>query len=69
MSNAFDDTTHTLDDIRRALGDVPLRTMMVPADAVSLTDAVSTYLFNSQLLSLDELTTLLGLGSLSAFQQ
>ena len=48
---AFADPARTLDDVRRALGNVDLVSLMVPADDLSLYDAVSTYLFNSQLLS------------------
>ena len=48
---AFADGTGTLAALRRALGDVELRAITVPAARVSLDDAVTTYLFNSQLLS------------------
>ena len=52
--HAFAGRERTLDDIQRALGDVPLRTVMVRASDATVTDAVSTYLFNSQLLSLGD---------------
>ena len=48
---AFADNDGTLDAIRRAMGDVALRAVSVPSSAVTLDEAVSTYLFNSQLLS------------------
>lgn len=49
--SAFLDGAQTLAKLQRALGPVPLHTIMVPASKVSLADAVATYLFNSQLLS------------------
>ena len=50
---AFADTHARLDALRRAMGDASavLRVITVPTSAVGLQDAVSTYLFNSQLLS------------------
>jgi succinylarginine dihydrolase len=48
---AFLDGTRTLAELQRALGTVPLHPIMVPATMVPLSDAVATYLFNSQLLS------------------
>jgi len=48
---AFADTAQVLAALRRALGEVPLRAHQVPATAVTLNAAVSSYLFNSQLLS------------------
>lgn len=49
--HAFLDSAQTIAELRRALGVVGLNAIMVPAAKVSLTDAVATYLFNSQLLS------------------
>lgn len=46
-----------LDDIRRRFASIcgsALRVIVVPAEAVSLDDAVSSYLFNSQLVSLPD---------------
>lgn len=48
---AFADGAQTIAALQRALGDMALRTIVVPAAQVSLADAVATYLFNSQLLS------------------
>src|SRR5207249_8746008 len=48
---AFADTGATLEAIRQALLPTELVPIMVPAARVSLTSAVATYLFNSQLLS------------------
>ncbi|WP_163558356.1 N-succinylarginine dihydrolase [Halomonas sp. NO4] len=47
---AFLDEPGTLDELRNKLT-APLIPVRVPAEAVSLADAVSSYLFNSQLLS------------------
>ncbi|WP_136068604.1 N-succinylarginine dihydrolase [Modicisalibacter radicis] len=47
---AFLDEQRTLDELRRKMAS-PLIPVRVPVEAVSLDDAVSTYLFNSQLLS------------------
>ncbi|MDW5377648.1 N-succinylarginine dihydrolase [Halomonas sp. HP20-15] len=47
---AFLDEERTLDELRRKMA-APLIPVRVPSEAVSLDDAVSTYLFNSQLLS------------------
>ncbi|HSJ98126.1 MAG TPA: N-succinylarginine dihydrolase [Myxococcota bacterium] len=49
---AFRDQARVLDALRRALAPVPLRAIEVPDAAVGLADAVSSYLFNGQLLSL-----------------
>ncbi|MEM1106549.1 MAG: N-succinylarginine dihydrolase [Pseudomonadota bacterium] len=48
---AFEDTSAALEQIRRA-GDglFDLRPVMVPSEEVPLTDAISSYLFNSQLV-------------------
>ena len=56
---AFAEPERTLDETRRALGGTALNAILVPAAAVSLGDAVSTYLFNSQLLSRPDGTMLL----------
>ncbi len=47
---AFLDEQGTLDELRRKMAS-PLIPVRVPGEAVSLDDAVSSYLFNSQLLS------------------
>lgn len=52
---AFEDTERTLTDLRRAAdGLFDLNPVMVPADAVPIEDAISAYLFNSQLLKLPD---------------
>ncbi|GAA5180924.1 N-succinylarginine dihydrolase [Niveibacterium umoris] len=48
---AFHDKARLLADVQRGLGDTALRAVEVPAAEVSVADAVSTYLFNSQLLA------------------
>ncbi len=48
---AFHDKARLLADVQRGLGDVALQAIEVPDAAVGVADAVSTYLFNSQLLS------------------
>lgn len=48
---AFAETSNTLDALQRALGDTELHGIEVASDAVSLQDAVNSYLFNSQLVS------------------
>lgn len=51
--HAFEDTAGTLADIRRAAsGRFDLKPVMVPEAEVPLSDAISSYLFNSQLLQL-----------------
>ncbi|WP_158774722.1 N-succinylarginine dihydrolase [Cobetia sp. L2A1] len=50
---AFRDEEAVLDEIRAKLS-TPLIPIRVPVEAVSLEDAVSSYLFNSQLLSNDD---------------
>ncbi|MFC3282876.1 N-succinylarginine dihydrolase [Litchfieldella rifensis] len=47
---AFLDEQQTLDELRRKMA-TPLIPVRVPVEAVSMEDAVSSYLFNSQLLS------------------
>lgn len=51
--HAFVPETHVMEEIRRKMGRIEqqLITIEVPAAEVSVADAVSTYLFNSQLLS------------------
>lgn len=49
---AFADTEAVLDELQRKLGDVKLIAVKVPTAEVSIQDAVRSYLFNSQLLSL-----------------
>lgn len=50
---AFEDTAATLTDLRRAAaGLFDLKPVMVPEAEVPLSDAISSYLFNSQLLQL-----------------
>ncbi|MEO7761026.1 MAG: N-succinylarginine dihydrolase [Casimicrobiaceae bacterium] len=51
---AFADRDATLAAMRQALAPTELIAIMVPAARVSLASAVSTYLFNSQLLSRDD---------------
>lgn len=51
--HAFEDTAGTLDALRRAAeGRFALQPVMVPDSEVPLKDAISSYLFNSQLLQL-----------------
>lgn len=50
---AFLDEASLLSELRRKLGEMPLETIRVSADQVPLEDAVSSYLFNSQLLSVE----------------
>ena len=56
---AFADTEATLSAIRQALKPAELIAVMVPSSRVPLASAVSTYLFNSQLLSRDDGSMLL----------
>ncbi len=49
---AFLDTDQVLVDLQRAFGDKPLHFVKVPAAEVSVEDAVHSYLFNSQLVTL-----------------
>lgn len=48
---AFLDESRLLDDLNAAMPNSDLRTVRVPASEVPMGDAVSSYLFNSQLLS------------------
>ena len=48
---AYVDGAGTVVKLRRALGEVELHAIMVPAAKMTLADAVATYLFNSQLLT------------------
>ena len=51
--HAFEDTEQTLGDIRKAAGGLfDLKPVMVPEADVPLADAISSYLFNSQLLEM-----------------
>ena len=54
---AFADRARFQDDLRRALPQVEI--VEVPADRVSLADAVSSYLFNAQLVTLPDATVAL----------
>jgi succinylarginine dihydrolase len=49
---AFEDKVALYDDLKRLLPDIEI--IEVPASAVSLQDAIATYLFNGQLVSLGE---------------
>ena len=49
---AFYDTQTKLDEIRRKFGDHPLHFIEVKTDDVSVLDAVKTYLFNTQIITL-----------------
>lgn len=51
---AFLDTARVLEDLQRAYGDEKLAFVKVAASEVTVEEAVSTYLFNSQLLSLPD---------------
>ncbi|TQV81564.1 N-succinylarginine dihydrolase [Aliikangiella coralliicola] len=50
--NAFLNTEQVLNDLQTAFGDQQLHFVKVPAEAVSVEDAVNSYLFNSQLVTL-----------------
>ena len=50
---AFLDSDRVIADIQRAYGESPIHFIKVPTSAVSIYDSVHTYLFNSQLISLD----------------
>lgn len=50
--NAFLNTQQVLDDLQSAFGDTPLHFVKVPVAQVSVEDAVNSYLFNSQLVTL-----------------
>lgn len=51
---AFAETQAVLVELQDKLGDVPLIAVKVPTEEVSVQDAVRSYLFNSQLLNLDD---------------
>ncbi|MCF6192839.1 MAG: N-succinylarginine dihydrolase, partial [Kangiellaceae bacterium] len=51
---AFLDTEETLRNLQNAYGDEPMYFIQVPESLVSTNDAVHTYLFNSQLVSLND---------------
>ena len=51
---AFANTQAVLDELQSKLGDVELIAICVSSAEVSLNDAVRSYLFNSQLLSIDD---------------
>lgn len=52
--HALLDQARVLDELQRRMGQVPLTIIEVPETEVSLDDAVASYLFNSQLLSLPD---------------
>lgn len=56
---AFAETQAVLIELQDKLGEVPLIAVKVPTDEVSVQDAVRSYLFNSQLLNLDDDTMML----------
>jgi len=49
---AFLNSDQVIKDLQKAYGDTPMHFVEVPESAVSLNDAVHTYLFNSQLVTL-----------------
>ncbi len=49
---AYDDTGRVIDELRVAMGETPLHVVLISEDELSLADAVGTYLFNSQLVTL-----------------
>ena len=51
---AFLNTKQTINDLQNAFGDQKMHFIEVPESLVSTNDAVHTYLFNSQLVSLDK---------------
>lgn len=51
---AFVDTPQILARVQAALGDVPLRALVVREEEVNVAEAVASYLFNSQLLARDD---------------
>jgi succinylarginine dihydrolase len=53
-ANAFLDTEAVLSEIRQKYGEGELHFIRVEADSVTMEEAVQTYLFNSQLVSLPE---------------
>ncbi len=48
---AFENPAELCEQIQKAMGDVEMKFVMVPASKVPMADAVSSYLFNSQLIS------------------
>ncbi len=56
---AFVDSPAVMAELQEKLGETPLRCVTVHHDQVSVADAVRSYLFNSQLLSLDDDSMLL----------
>ena len=48
---AFENASSLCEEIQAAMGNAPMEFIEVPAKEVALSDAVSTYLFNSQLVS------------------
>lgn len=50
--NAFLNTQQVLDDLQKAYGEKPMHFVKVPVAQVSVEDAVNSYLFNSQLVTL-----------------
>ncbi|MEP1743238.1 MAG: N-succinylarginine dihydrolase [Kangiellaceae bacterium] len=51
---AFLDSAKVIKDLQTAYGDEPMHFVEVPTSAVSVNDAVHTYLFNSQLVTLND---------------
>jgi succinylarginine dihydrolase len=51
---AFLDSAKVINDLQTAYGDEPMHFVEVPTSAVSVNDAVHTYLFNSQLVTLND---------------
>lgn len=51
---AFLDSDKVIDDLQIAFGESPMHFIQVPKSAVSIHDAVHTYLFNSQLVTLND---------------
>ena len=51
---AFHNTAAALDEIRRKFGEEALHFIEVPSDKVSVQDAVKTYLFNTQIITLPD---------------
>lgn len=49
---AFAQTEHVLAEIQRKMGDIPMHFIQVPTAAVSIDDAVKSYLFNTQIITL-----------------
>ncbi len=49
---AFAETQTVLDEIQRKMGDTPMHFIHVPSEQVSINDAVRSYLFNTQIITL-----------------